>query len=213
MTGASVIIPTRNRLDLLQRCIESVRQYTDIPHEIIVVDNGSTDGTAAWCVRQKLALISLPRNEGFPVARNKGLRFASGEILALIASYTVVTPNWLSNMRAALGDSDVGIVGPITNNAGYLQKVRYPFEDLAEFQRIAAEVNISDRAKWIRVDRLAEFCLVFHRSLIEKIGLLEDRFQTGHDGNGDYGSRARSHGFKLLVCRDTLIYCEVDEVT
>ncbi len=209
MTKASIIIPTYNRLDLLQNCISSIRKHTDTPYEIIVVDNASTDGTAEWCRREKLIFISLPGNEGFPIACNKGLRLCSGETLVLLNNDTVVTPNWLSNMSAALySSSDVGIVGPVTNYASGSQQVHYPFEDIAEFQRIAAEVNVPDPSKWKRVERIVGICFVFHRNLMDMIGLLDERFSPGHYEDDDFCLRTRLHGFSLLVCHDTLIYHE-----
>jgi GT2 family glycosyltransferase len=209
MTRASIIIPTYNRLDLLQRCIASIRQYTAIPYEIIVVDNASTDGTAEWCRREKLTFISLPRNLGFPIACNKGLRLSSGDTLVLLNNDTIVTPNWLSNMSAALDSSmDIGIVGPVTNHASGSQQINYPFEDITEFQRIAAEVNVSDSTKWKRVERIVGICFVLRRSLMETIGLLDERFSPGHYEDDDFCLRARLHGFSLLVCHDTLIYHE-----
>jgi GT2 family glycosyltransferase len=209
MTRASIIIPTYNRLDLLQNCISSIRKHTDTPFEIIVVDNASTDGTADWLRREKLTFISLPRNEGFPIACNKGLQLSSGDTIVLLNNDTLVTPCWLNNMTEALYSSpDVGIVGPITNYASGSQQVHYPFEDIAEFQRIAAEVNVSDRTKWKRVERIVGICFVFPRSLMEKIGLLDERFSPGHYEDDDFCLRTRLHGYSLLVCHDTLIYHE-----
>jgi GT2 family glycosyltransferase len=200
MTTASIIIPSYNRLDLLQRCVSSIRQHTKSPYELIIVDNASTDGTSEWCRRENLIFISLPRNEGFPIACNKGLRLSSGDILVLLNNDTVVTPNWLTNMIAALNcHSDVGIVGPVTNYASGSQQVHYPFGDLAEFQRIAAEVNVLDSSKWKRVERIVGICFVFQRSLMEKIGYLDERFSPGHYEDDD---------FCLLVCHDSLIYHE-----
>lgn len=209
MTKASIIIPTYNRLDLLQGCIESIRKHTDIPYEVIVVDNASTDGTADWCRREKLAFISLPRNEGFPIACNKGLRLSSGDTLVLLNNDTLVTPNWLSNMSAALYSStDVGIVGPVTNYASGSQQVNYTFENMVEFKRIAAEVNVSDASKWQRVERIVGICFVFSRGLMDKIGLLDERFSPGHYEDDDFCLRTRLNGFSLLACHDTLIYHE-----
>jgi len=209
MIKASIIIPTYNGLDLLQRCVHSIRSSTEHPYEIIVVDNGSKDGTGEWCLREKLALVSLPRNEGFPVACNQGLRLSSGDTLVLLNNDTVVTPRWLSNLSAALyGEPDIGIVGPVTNYASGSQQVHYPFEDLEEFQRIAESVNVSDRTKWKRVERIVGLCFVFRRELMEKIGLLDERFSPGHFEDDDYCLRARREGFGLLVCHDALIYHE-----
>jgi GT2 family glycosyltransferase len=137
------------------------------------------------------------------------MRLSSGDILVLLNNDTIVTPNWLRNMSAALlSASDVGIVGPVTNYASGSQQVHYPFENLAEFQRIAAEVNVLDAAKWKRVERIVGICFVFHRGLMDKIGFLDERFSPGHYEDDDFCLRARLHGFSLLVCHDALIYHE-----
>ncbi|MBB6694140.1 glycosyltransferase family 2 protein [Cohnella xylanilytica] len=206
---ASIIIPTNDRLDLLIRCVESVRRYSPEDIEIIVVDNGSADGTISWCLRERIRFVSLARNEGYPAACNKGLRVAAGDALVLLNNDTVVSSRWLDNLLAALYSApDIGMVGPVTNYASGRQQVRYPYADLEEFQRIAAEVNVSDPAKWIRTERIVGVCLAFRRELMERIGLLDERFSPGHYEDDDYCLRARLHGFGLLICPDALIHHE-----
>ncbi|MBB6736012.1 glycosyltransferase family 2 protein [Cohnella zeiphila] len=206
---SSILIPTNNRLDLLQRCVESIRRYTDSEYEVIVIDNGSTDGTVSWCLREGLIFVSLARNEGFPVACNKGLRAASGDTIVLLNNDTVVSARWLGNLNAALYSSpEIGMVGPVTNYASGKQKVDYPFADLDEFQRIAEAVNRSDPARWRRVERLVGICLAFRRELLGRIGPLDERFTPGHYEDDDFCLRARLHGFGLLLCPDVFIYHE-----
>ncbi|MBB6675595.1 glycosyltransferase family 2 protein [Cohnella nanjingensis] len=210
MTRASILIPSYNRLDLLQACVASIRKHTtDVDYEVIVVDDGSTDGTADWCRREKLALVSLPRNEGFPIACNKGMRLASGDTIVLLNNDTIVSSRWLSNLMTALySEPSIGIVGPVCNYVSGKQQVHYPYVDLDEFQRIAARVNVSTPKKWRRVERVVGLCLVFRRELMEAIGLLDERFSPGHYEDDDYCLRARLHGFGLLICPDALIHHE-----
>jgi len=206
---ASIIIPTCDRLDLLRVCVDSIRKHTAVPYEIIVVDNGSRDGTVSWCRDEKLAVVSLAANEGFPAACNKGLRLASGDTLVLLNNDTVVSARWLDNLSAALYSSpEIGMVGPVANYASGRQQVRYPYSDLEQFQQVAAKANVSDPGKWERVDRLVGFCLAFRRELMERIGELDERFSPGHFEDDDYCLRARRHGFGLLMCRDCLIHHE-----
>jgi GT2 family glycosyltransferase len=214
MKRASIVIPTCNQLDFLQNCISSLRKHTDMPYEIIVVDNASTDGTAEWCRKEKIPFISLPRNEGFSVACNKGLLLSSGDTLVLLNNCTLVTHGWLSNLSAALySGSDVGIVGPVTNNASGSQQVHYSFENIDEFQRIAEDVNVSNPDNWKQVDKIVGICFVFHRELMDKIGLLDERIPPGHYEYDDFCLRARNAGYSLLVCHDTLIYHEGSNAT
>lgn len=67
MTLTSMIIPTYNGLDLIRPCIDAIRQYSGDPasYEIIVVDNGSTDGTAEYCALERIRFVRFPDNRGF----------------------------------------------------------------------------------------------------------------------------------------------------
>ncbi|WP_138496623.1 glycosyltransferase family 2 protein [Paenibacillus pinistramenti] len=203
----SIIIPTYNGLHLLARCLDSIRKFTEVPYEIIVVDNGSTDGTAEYCERQKVRLIALPQNEGFPKAANKGLAIASGEQMLLLNNDCVVTPRWLSQMLTALHSSEhTGIVGPVTNYASGRQQIETGLGGIAELLEYAEGHNHSDPAKWAEVRRLVGLCFLFKRSLYEQIGPLDEGFSPGHYEDDDYCYRAVQRGFRLLICGDTFIY-------
>jgi hypothetical protein len=89
MPTVSVIIPTYNRVDILPRAVESVldQQYADF--ELLVVDDGSTDGTVSMLESYddpRLRVISHETNEGASAARNTGIRRANGEFVAFLDS-------------------------------------------------------------------------------------------------------------------------------
>ena len=83
----SVVIPTYNRLDYLKQALSSVWAQTFTDYEIIVVDDGSNDGTREYLhgLRSKLRILSQP-NSGPGAARNIGLREAQGDYIALLDS-------------------------------------------------------------------------------------------------------------------------------
>ena len=83
----SVIIPTFNRIGLLQRAIDSVLNQSLKPYEIIVVDDGSTDGTGE-IIKQKYKSIKIiqQKNSGVSAARNNGIKHAKGDWIALLDS-------------------------------------------------------------------------------------------------------------------------------
>lgn len=103
MTGA-VIIPTFNRLELTQNCLASINRHDPID-QLIIIDNGSTDGT------ERLATIKLETNIGFAAACNQAAATATTDHLIFLNNDTIVHPNWTSITRH-LEDPDVGIVGP-----------------------------------------------------------------------------------------------------
>lgn len=207
MSTTSIIIPTYNGLELLQACVDSIRTYTQTNYEIIVVDNGSTDGTLHYCMNERIPFVSLPDNRGFPIACNAGLKVASGDELVLLNNDCTVTSNWLSNMLNCLYSAeDIGIVGPTTNYASGKQQVDLVFETMEEFQWIAYDLNQPDPSKWQQIDRLVGLCFVFRRSFMDQIGLLDEQFTPGHYEDDDYCYRARLAGYRLIMAGDVIIH-------
>ena len=173
-----------------------------MPYEIIVVDNGSTDGTLEYCLRQDVTLVSFARNRGFPVACNAGLRAAGGDTLLLLNNDVVVKPHWLSNMLTCLYDAeDIGMVGPTTNYASGRQQIDY-----AAVNERSISFNLSDPALWQPTERLVGFCLLMKREAQERVGLLDERFSPGHYEDDDYCYRVRSAGYRLMIAGDVFVY-------
>ena len=89
----SVIIPTYNRLGLLEPALNSVLEQTFRIHEIIVVDDGSTDGTVEFLLKNFPAVsVISQKNQGVSSARNTGIRQATGEWIALLDSDDIWLP-------------------------------------------------------------------------------------------------------------------------
>ena len=103
---ASIIIPCWSQLEFTRQCISALRHYTRPPWELIVIDNGSTDGTAAYlsgvqdAAAVPVTVISNRENRGFPAAINQGLQQARGEYLVLLNNDVVVTDAWLDQLVA-----------------------------------------------------------------------------------------------------------------
>ncbi|MGC8827650.1 MAG: glycosyltransferase family 2 protein, partial [Anaerolineae bacterium] len=100
----SVIIPNWNGAALLPACLDSLRAQTYRRLEIIVVDNASTDDSAAL-VRERypeVRLILLPENRGLTGGVNAGIRAAQGEIIALLNNDAEAEPAWVEVLVQAL---------------------------------------------------------------------------------------------------------------
>jgi GT2 family glycosyltransferase len=107
MSKFSVIIPVKNDLSGIQRMVGSLRQQT-IPHELIVVDNGSTDGTWEFLESQGIRSLTFP---GLTVGslRNRGVEISTGVYIAFADSDHEVGPDWLEKGMEVL-DSNPDIV-------------------------------------------------------------------------------------------------------
>lgn len=118
--SVSIIIPTRDRLDLLSRCVESIRARTDYPAdriEIVIVDNGSIDANTLDYLR---ALASQPNvqvirdDSPFNYSRlnNLAVRRAKGDVLVLLNNDILIDdPHWLHRLVVHAAKPDVGAVG------------------------------------------------------------------------------------------------------
>ncbi|MBU1879732.1 MAG: glycosyltransferase, partial [Chloroflexi bacterium] len=122
----SIVITTYNRQRLLTACLNALLAQVDAaPVEVIVVDDGSRDGTAAYLagLAQAGAIRHLhQRNAGWPAARNRGWRTARGDVVAFLDDDCVPAPDYLAALAAAWArwaDADVvGIGGRIAAQPG-----------------------------------------------------------------------------------------------
>lgn len=207
--GTSIVIPTYNQAALVRQCIETIKWNTPEPYEIIVVDNASTDGTAAY-LRSKCTEVRyrvLDRNYGFAGAINAGLMMAKGRTIVLLNNDTLVTHNWLGNMLRCLNsDERIGMVGPITNYISGSQLVKVPYETLPDMPEFARRNNRPDPSRWRETDQLIGFCLLFRRELFEEVGYFDEGFEIGNWEDNDYSLRVRLLGRKLMIADDSFIH-------
>ena len=206
----SIVILSCNTMEITTSCIESIRQWTqDIPYEIVVVDNGSTDGSAAWLSSQPdVHCILNEKNEGFPKGCNQGTAAAKGTDVLFLNSDTVVTPRWLKQLQIALySDEAIGAAGCMTNSSANFQEIKVPYgssrQGLFDF---AEKFNHSDPDKWERRLKLVGFCLLVKCAALERIGGFDEVFSPGNFEDDDLCLRLRQAGWKLILCKDTFIH-------
>ena len=102
---AAVVIPNWNGARWLEPCLDSVAAQTAPPSQVLVVDNGSTDGSAARAAeRPGMEVLELGRNTGFAVAANRGWAALGPEVeaVALVNPDVTLAPDWLARTTAAL---------------------------------------------------------------------------------------------------------------
>jgi len=204
----SIIILTYNNLDYNKICIESIKKYTNCDYEIIVVDNHSTDGTVEWLETQEdIKVIYNKENLGFPKGCNQGIRIANGEEILLLNNDTIVTPNWLENLKECLYSSEeVAAVGPVTNSCPNYQTIPIDYKSVEEMIVFAEKYNINEAKKWEEKLRLIGYCMLIKKDIVDEIGLLDERFTPGNFEDDDYSLRIRRAGYKLMLCKNSFIH-------
>lgn len=185
----SIIVLCWNNLTLTEKCLASVEKYSN-DFELILIDNGSDDGT-----EHRLGALGGPntyvqrneKNRGFAAAINQGAKLAKGDYLVFLNNDCGVTEGWLEKMAAHFKPG-VGAVGPISPNGAWHQSTLYQgLEESAPF--------------------LTFFCVMVFKEAWEKVGELDQAFFFGAE-DLDWSIRARKAGYSLVVARDCVILHE-----
>ncbi|HVX58460.1 MAG TPA: glycosyltransferase family 2 protein [Candidatus Saccharimonadales bacterium] len=106
----SIVIPVYNEAESLGACLEAISRQTIKPHEVIVVDNNSTDGTARLAQSFDFVTLLAEKRQGVVHARNRGFDAAHGDIIARIDADSILPADWLASVHGIFGSSRVGAV-------------------------------------------------------------------------------------------------------
>ena len=212
---ASLIILCCNEVEYTRLCLESVLRRTRPPYELILIDNGSTDGTPAYLeevrVRPGPARVEVVRNEanvGFPAGCNQGLARVQGRWVVFLNNDAVVTERWLEGLIAwALHDwPKTGLVGAVTNYSRPPQQIPVDYAGVEGVEAFAARRRREHAGKAVAVERLTGFCLLARRDMLERVGGFDERYGLGFFDDDDLCVRALRAGFRLLVAQDVFIH-------
>lgn len=205
----SIVILTCNQLHLTINCLESIWRNTSSSYELILVDNGSGDGTVEYLrsLGDRIILIENPRNLGFSKGCNQGFQVSSGEHILFMNNDTVVPAGWLDPMiRTLYSGEDVGMVGPVTNYISGRQKIPVNYKDIADMESFSKLYTRQNKGAVEEVRRLVGFCLLVKRSVLEEVGVFDERYGLGNYEDDDLCLRVLRNGYKLLIARDAYIH-------
>ncbi|HEU4736972.1 MAG TPA: glycosyltransferase [Solirubrobacterales bacterium] len=210
--SASIVVVTHENLIFTRLCLESVLANTaDRDFELIVVDNGSSDGTPTYLAKlterhARVRAVLNGTNLGFAPACNQGLALAAGDDLVLLNNDTMVAPGWLERLQRHLRDPRAGLVGPVTNRIGNEAEIETDYATWGEFLAFAARQAEQHEGEWLRIRTLAMFCLAMRRQTYLQLGPLDERYEVGLLEDDDYADRARRAGYELRCVEDVLVH-------
>ena len=200
----SVVIPTYNRQPILEKCLRALERQrlandsgvTD--YEIVLVDDGSTDGTLEWLQENASEFPHVrclyQNHQGPAAARNLGVESCSGDTIVFIDSDLVVTEHFLQAHAAALfqgqlGSDRVFTYGRVINTCNFDDPTTEPYK-LTDFSAAYfATGNVAIARHWL-----------------EKAGLFDTRFQLYGWEDLELGVRLKQLGLKLIKCPDAVGY-------
>lgn len=202
----SVIILTWNGLELTKRCLNSLlskKLPKDV--EIIVVDNGSTDGTIEYLKNHKnIKLIQNGENLGYGKAVNIGILASSknSDIILLNNDVELIQKDWLSRLQSqAQAHEKYGVIGvKILQENGLIQHcgAYLPVDTWWGQQVSSNEVDIGQYAGISECESVVFACAYIKREVLEKIGFLDERFFAYFEDT-DFCLRANQAGYKVAI--------------
>jgi GT2 family glycosyltransferase len=215
VTDVSIVIVSYNAREHLERCLASLEAAPPaLPHDIIVVDNASTDG-ALDAVRRRwprVRTLALERNIGFAAANNAGIRATDGKRLLLLNSDTIVPPGAIDVLAARLdARADAAVAGPRLVDTNGTPEISFgsmitPFAELRQkaigalyarrLPPVTAWVAGATRREQF-VDWVSGACLLVHRADAEGVGLLDERFFL-YTEDVDFCASIRARGRRIL---------------
>jgi GT2 family glycosyltransferase len=211
-SSVSVVIPNWNGVEHLPTCLDSLRRQTMQAVEIIVVDNGSTDGSLELLERgyPEVRLLPLGENRGFAGACNAGMRAARGTFIVLLNNDTEADARWLEEVAAAFErHPEAGMVA----SKMLLFDRRDTFHTAGDFYRLDGQPG--NRGVWQRDEgQYDQEAYVFgacggsaayRPAMLEQVGLLDEAFFFSCE-DVDLAWRAQLAGWRCVYAPRAVVY-------
>jgi GT2 family glycosyltransferase len=206
----SVVIVNWNRRDLLRACLQSLCTQTGVAFEVIVVDNGSSDGSAEMAEREFRAnVIRNSENRGFCAANNQGIGAAAGQFVALLNNDAEADPGWLLALwRACSSAPDVGMAASkilVWEDPRRIDKVGHLI--FPDGQNRGRGSGAEDRGQYDREEEVLwpdGSAALYRKEMLDEIGGFdEDFFAYGDDA--ELGLRARIAGWRCIYTPQAVV--------
>jgi hypothetical protein len=195
----SVIIPVYQSRESLAHCLQFLAASTSTPHEIIVVDDGSTDAASELARRTGAAVIRIPDGPRGPaVARNRGAAVASGDVLLFLDADVAVHPTTVERIAEVLTDnpSVAAVFGSYDD-----RPAAGPF--VSRYRNLLHHfIHQHGRRE---ASTFWAGCGAIRRKVFDSVGGFNEGFRRASIEDIELGGRLRRRGHRVWLCRDVLV--------
>lgn len=204
MKKCDLIVVSWNHLEFLRPCVEHIIENTRSPYRLIVADNASDAEIIGYLDKLKansdkeITLVKNDKNLGFVKAVNQGLRISNAPYVCIFNNDTLPGEGWLMELvDFAEKHPDAGLFNPVCG--GHI-------EEKLSVNEYAKKLLVSNKGKYMEMNQCQGFCMLVKRELIEKIGYLDEQFDTVGFDDTDYSMRAHLLGYKSLCVQSSYVY-------
>ena len=209
MKKTTIIIPNYNGVHFMEPCMAALDHQTSRDFEVLVVDNGSTDGSVEWLKEREIPSVFLPENTGFSGAVNVGIRAAKTPYVILLNNDTEAEPEYVEQLVKAIEASpEIFSVSPkmvqlyhrdLMDDAGDM----YSIMGWAYQRGVGQEVERYERP--CHIFSACAGASIYRREIFEKIGYF-DEMHFAYLEDIDVGYRAKIAGYYNRYCPQAVVY-------
>ena len=213
-THISILIPNFNEIELLKKCINSIKKQNFSFYDVIIIDNGSSDESVEYLKDNypEFMLIQNKKNLGFATAVNQGIKASSAEYVFLLNNDTEIEDGCLTNLLNCIeNDESIFAVSSkmIQNqNRNLIDDAGDEYTILGLTRKIgnnrSTELYQSER----EIFSACAGAALYRRSIFEIVGYFDENFFAYMD-DVDISYRARIYGFKSVYCPEAVVYHHV----
>jgi len=194
-----IVIPAWNNHALTGACVMSIKQHTDVPFRIIIVDDGSKPAYQGG-LEGTFDVLQMPENVGFTAAVNAGLEISTTELVCIMNNDIQVTARWLPRMLNHMQNyPNIGMLVPTQQHMG---------------GRTCALFN-DGRVVLETVRYAPAFCALFRKSALDAVGLFDPAIGKNGVSDLDMCLRMRESGRDIAIARDVFLHhvgqCSIKE--
>lgn len=209
MNKTTIIIPNYNGLQFMEPCMEALKRQTCQEFDLLVVDNGSSDGSVEWLKEHEIPSVFLPENTGFSGAVNVGIRASKTPYVILLNNDTEVAPGYVEQLVKAIETSPrIFSVSPkmiqlyhqdLMDDAGDM----YSIMGWAYQRGVGQEVERYDRP--CHIFSSCAGAAIYRREIFDEIGYF-DEMHFAYLEDIDIGYRAKIAGYYNRYCPQAVVY-------
>ena len=223
-----VLIPVHNRLKLTKNCVNSLLKQKNCEKiKIVIVDDGSTDGTSDYFKKNfpKIDILQGTGNLYWGGAINYGIDYIKkkskiNDWLLIVNNDTVLTSNSISNLiESSIINNKKVLVGALTVNLKDKKTViksgsivKSWFFNKTEHVYDGLNINsIKNKKKLIKVDYLTGRCLLHPLNVFKHLGNYDSKNFRHYGADDDFTFRAKKFGYECLICSSSIVYLETED--
>lgn len=211
-----IVIPVYNGYEDIQLCMDSVRKYTDLERNRVILINDCSpderirpylDGQA----EKNVVVLHNAKNQGFSANVNIGMTYSDRDVILLNAD-TIVTKNWVEKIQScAYLSRRNATVTPLSNSATLcsvpVMCQDNPVPEHVTIDEYAALIERCSLHRYPRITVAVGFCMYIKQHVIEEAGLFDaETFGRGYGEENDFCNRCEQLGYRHVMCDDTFIY-------